>query len=200
MSDMTPADVYAMTRNNDGDGNGWGGNGGWLWIIVLFIFAGGWGGGWGGNRNGDAVTEAGLCNAMNFNNLENAVGRISDTQQMQFMQLNNGMCNLGYSALQQTNETQRQIADCCCTTKQLIAETNYNNAMNTAAINANTTAGVQKILDKMCEQETQALRDRIATLERNEALCGVVRYPQSITYGAGCSPFWNNGGCCGTSF
>lgn len=38
------------------------------------------GAGWnrGGGANGEPVTEAGLCNAMNFNNLENAVGRLSD--------------------------------------------------------------------------------------------------------------------------
>lgn len=43
----------------------------------------GWGGnGFGGNCNAgeQPVTEAGLCNAMNFNGLENAVGRLSDRQ------------------------------------------------------------------------------------------------------------------------
>lgn len=56
------------------------------------------GAGWnrGGGANGEPVTEAGLCNAMNFNNLENAVGRLSDQNVQQTMQLGNGICNLGY--------------------------------------------------------------------------------------------------------
>ena len=75
MENMSLSDIAAVTRGND-DGDGWGGNGAW-WIIVLFLFM--FGAGWnrGGGANGEPVTEAGLCNAMNFNNLENAVGRLS---------------------------------------------------------------------------------------------------------------------------
>lgn len=94
MENMSLSDIAAVTRGND-DGDGWGGNGAW-WIIVLFLFM--FGAGWnrGGGANGEPVTEAGLCNAMNFNNLENAVGRLSDQNVQQTMQLGNGICNLGY--------------------------------------------------------------------------------------------------------
>lgn len=68
------ADIAAVTDNKDGM---FGGDGGGMWIFALLILLliGG-GGFFGGNRNvnGEPVTEAGLCNAMNFNNLENAVG------------------------------------------------------------------------------------------------------------------------------
>lgn len=47
---MTPADIYACTRNNDGNG-GFGGNEGW-WILLLLLFAGGWGNGFGGGNGG----------------------------------------------------------------------------------------------------------------------------------------------------
>lgn len=71
---MSLSDIAAVTRGND-DGDGWGGNGAW-WIIVLFLFM--FGAGWNrGGANGEPVTEAGLCNAMNFNGLENAVARLS---------------------------------------------------------------------------------------------------------------------------
>jgi hypothetical protein len=34
----------------------------------------------------------------------------------------------------------------------------------------------------------------------NQALCGVVRYPNATTYSAGFSPYFNTGcGCCGTT-
>lgn len=63
-------------------------------MLFLFMFGAGWNRG--GGANGEPVTEAGLCNAMNFNNLENAIGRLSDQNVQQTMQLGNGICNLGY--------------------------------------------------------------------------------------------------------
>ena len=71
---MTLSDIAAVTRDNDD----WGGNGAW-WIIILFLFMFGNGGFWGRN-NGQIeqpVTEGSLCNAMNFNNLENAIAATS---------------------------------------------------------------------------------------------------------------------------
>lgn len=90
--------------------------------------------------------------------------------------------------------------ECCCSTKMLIAETGaginagiaqnrYDAAMNTAAINANTVAQTQKILDAMAENKIEALQGRIQQLELDRATAGVVRYPNSWTYNAGASPF-----------
>lgn len=204
------ADIAAVTdKNNDGD---WGGGAGAWWMIILFAMIWGWGrGGFGGNGTGggEPVTESGLCNAMNFNNLENAVGRLGDTQQAQFTQLTNGICNLGYelqgqnnatnmNMMQGFNATQAQLAQCCCDTQRAIDGVNYNNAMNTAAINANTTAGIQKILDTMCQNQMNDMQNQINQLQLNAALCGVVRYPNATTYTAGFSPYWNQGCGCGT--
>lgn len=72
--------------------------------------------------------------------------------------------------------------------------------MNTAAINANTTAGIQKILDQMCADRAAQQSARIQQLELNQALAGVVRYPLAMTYTAGFSPFCNSGCGCGTGF
>jgi len=65
--------------------------------------------------------------------------------------------------------------------------------MNTAAINANTTAVGQKILDAIAYNKMEAMQNRINQLELQNALNGVVRYPQGWTYNAGNSPFC--GGC-----
>lgn len=64
------------------------------------------------------MEEAGLCNAMNFNNLENAVGRLNDNLQHDYQGLQNGICNLGYETLRNFNTVQQQVADCCCTTQR----------------------------------------------------------------------------------
>ena len=92
--------------------------------------------------------------------------------------------------------------ECCCATKMLIAETGaginaniaqnrYEAAMNTAAINANTTAQTQKILDAMAQNRFEAMQSRINQLELQQAVAGVVRYPMSSVYTSGCNPFCN---------
>ena len=97
-----------------------------------------------------------------------------------------------------------KMQDCCCQNKMLIAETGaginaniaqsrYDAAMNTAAINATTTAQTQKILDAMAQNKIETLQGRVNQLELQNSLAGVVRYPQSMTYGAGPSPFCNGG-------
>ena len=203
MDNMSVADIAAVTRNS-GYSDGWGGfggNGSWV-LIILFAMIFGWGGNVWGNRgaNGEPVTEAGLCNAMNFNNLENAVGRLNDSQQAGFNGIQRDLCQ-GFAAINAgINQVRFDNQQCCCETQRAIDGVNYNGAMNTAAINANTTAGIQKVLDKLCENETNALRARAQQLEMqgtiDRATCGMIRYPMSATYGAGFNPcFGSNCGC-----
>lgn len=90
---------------------------------------------------------------------------------------------------------------CCCDTKMLIQETSaqnrYDAALNTAAINANATANTQKILDVLSQNKIEALQGKVQQLELAQAVAGVVRYPNSLTYNAGQSPFCNCGCGCG---
>ena len=192
MENMSLSDIAAVTRGND-DGDGWGGNGAW-WIIVLFLFM--FGAGWnrGGGANGEPVTEAGLCNAMNFNNLENAVGRLSDQNTQQTMQLGNGICNLGYELQGNIGQLGKEVA-----LGQANLQMQASN--NAAAINANTTAAVQKVLDAIQQDKIGALQGQVNQLQLQSALCGVVRYPNSTTFTAGYNPYFNANTCgCGTTF
>lgn len=220
MENMSLSDIAAVTNGKSEDGN-WGGGGAW-WIIVLFLFM--FGAGWNRNgTNGEAVTEAGLCNAMNFNNLENAVGRLSDQNVQQTMQLGNGICNLGYEmqgnvsnlgkevALGQANlqlqasnnaaTLSQQLSSCCCDTQRAIDSVNYNAAQNTASINENTTAATQKILDAIQQSKIDSLQSQVNQLQLQSALCGVVRYPNATTFTAGYNPYFNSSACnCGATF
>ena len=197
MDNYSLSDVAAVTRNNGyGDGFGYGMGGWWMIILFALIFNGN---GFWGNRgaNGEPVTEAGLCNAMNFNNLENAVGRLNDSQQAGFNGIQRDLCQ-GFAAINAgINQARFDNQQCCCETMRAIDGVNYNGAMNTAAINANTTAGIQKVLDKLCENETNALRARVQQLELQGALCGVIRYPTMTTYATNCNPFFSGCGCNG---
>lgn len=194
------ADIAAVTDKSDGGMFGGAGGGGmWIFALLILLLIGGGGFFGAGNRgpimNGEPVTEAGLCNAMNFNNLENSVGRLSDSLQHDYMGLQNGICNLGYETLRNFNNTQQQLADCCCTTQRAIDGVNYNGAINTAAINANTTAQTQKVLDAIQQNKIESLQSQVNQLQLQSAMCGVVRYPNSTTYTAGYGPFCNNT-CC----
>lgn len=186
--DMTPAD-YAAISGNDGFGMG----GGWLaWILIFALFGGGFG--FGGQRGGP-VTEADLCNANSFTELKNSVGRISDSQAAIARQTDNAICQLGYQEAQQFASLAQQLASCCCNIERNIDGVNYNVASQAAAINANTTAQTQKILDAICGNRMADMQAQINSLQLQQALCGVVRYPTSMAYTAGYSPFCGYTGC-----
>ena len=204
MSDFSPADLAAVTGNE----NGWGGGNSWV-LILLFAMIFGWGGGGFGFGRGNGpveqpVTESSLCNAMNFNNLENAVGRLSDNENLHMMQLSQGLSTVGYENLRNFSATQdavkdgdyalsRQLADCCCTTQRGIDGVNYNAAMNTAAINANTTAQAQKVLDAISQNKIDSLQAQVSELKIQQMFCGV---PRISPYGYGVVPsFANQCGC-----
>lgn len=89
---------------------------------------------------------------------------------------------------------------CCCDTKMLIQQTSantdaaiaqnrYDAAMNTASINANTTAQTQRILDAIAQNKIEALQGKVNQLELQQAVAGVVRYPMQSTYCSGANPF-----------
>ena len=175
-SNYSLSDVAAVTRGNDGFG--FGGDGMWLFgLLILFGMINGGFGGFGnrGCANGAPVTEAGLCNAMNFNNLENAVGRLSDSQAAGFTGLQRDLCQ-GFAAINAgINNARFENQSCCCETQRLIDRNNYDAAMNTAAINANTTAQTQKILDALCNYKMSDMQNTINQYQLNAALCGIPR-------------------------
>lgn len=199
MDNMSLSDIAAVTRDKDN----W--TDGGIWILILLLALGG-GGLW--NRGGiqqDAVTQAGLCNAMNFNNLENLVGRLSDQNNNQTAIIGNGLSDLGYTQLGQTNNLEktvmqgnfdisRQVADCCCKTQTSIAENKY--AMEKGFCGLTST-----INDKFAQLEKQQLEQRISQLENQnqmmfiaQQMSNVVRYPNGYTWDAGTNPF-----CCKTT-
>ena len=161
-------------------------------IIFALVFGGGFGG-W-GNRGGSPVTEADLCNANSFSELKGQVGRMNDQQAAIARQTDNGICQLGYQTLEQSNSIMQQIANCCCTTQRAVDSVKFDMANYASASNANTAAWGQKILDKLCEDKAERLQARIQQLELQRAMCGVVRYPTQTTFAAQ-NPF-----CCGGGF
>ena len=79
--------------------------------------------------------------------------------------------------------------ECCCSTKMEIAQNRYESALNTAKINETTVAQSQKILDALAQNKIEALQAQVNALELQNAVAGVVRYPNSWVYDAGKAPF-----------
>ena len=100
------------------------------------------------------------------------------------------------------NETARDIAalgvgqaqilanqnNCCCETKQLIMQNDYNSAMRDAATNANFTAQIQSVKDLIQQNTIQSLRDQVDSLRDQVNFCGVMKYPTTWAYNAGIFP------------
>ena len=223
---LTASDVALLSgNNNDGfGGNGWGGM---IWLFAILAMMNGGFGNWGGNGyHPQYATQDFVQNGFNFNDLQSQnrdiLGAItSGTAQTvaaakeaeyESIAVAKDIQNTIISQIGDVRTNQMQLLanqnQCCCDTRQAlcegfngvqsaIAQARYENAMNTAAINANTTAGVQKILDVMTGNQIQDLRDQVQSLQLANQLQGVVRYPNGWTYNAGNNPFCNNGCGCG---
>ena len=209
---MTPADMSAVLGNRwgypyGGSGFGFGGGDGGLFAILLIVLLMGGGNAWGFGNRGQFGTEA-IQNQMqqgfdNQNSMANQRELLAATNQVyhdltgyigdKYAELDRDVLGIN-STLQQVMANQNQ---CCCSTLRAIDSVNFNGAQNTAAINANTTAAVQKVLDAISENKIEALQGRINQLELNNAVAGVVRYPTQYAYNAGPSPFCGGCGCNG---
>lgn len=137
---------------------------------------------------GNGICSLGYDQLNRFNGLEQNFSNLNSTIcQQQYdtaAQLNalgsaiqSGFNAVNVVALQGQNAVQAQISDCCCTTKQAIAETNYNIATqscDTRNVIQNTTrdmidnanANTRAILDKLTQQEIEAKNAQIASLNQ----------------------------------
>ena len=72
---------------------------------------------------------------------------------------------------------------CCCETKQMIMQSNYDGAMRDANTNANLTAQIQSIKDMISQDKIESLQAQVNQLNLQNQLAGVVRYPMNTMYG-----------------
>ena len=190
MDSYSLSDLAAVT-NRDGNG-GFCGNGA-IWLVLLFLFWGFNGNGW--NRQGEfgqyatAASQQEILFGQQFGQLNDRLNNIG-----------NGICDstfaLNNSITTEGRNIQSQLAQCCCdnrlATANLSAQMNQNTCDITTAIHAEGEATRALIQTN----EIQALRDKVSSLEMDNRMCGIVRYPTSYTYTAGQSPFCGcNNGC-----
>ena len=186
-------------------GDGFGG-GGFIWAFLIFALLMGNGGFFGGNQNQTNALSADMQRGFdNQNTMANQREILNATNNVyhdvvatlgdKYTELardiagvNAGVSQAIANQCQLNGDLKLQIADG-------FGQNRYDGAMNTASINAVTTAQTQKILDALAQNKIEALQGKVNQLELQNAMSGVVRFPNSWTYNAGASPFC--GGCGG---
>ena len=160
-------DTYMPVAPTNGGGFG----DSWAWIIILLLVFGGMGNGFGGNgvnpwvmngQNGinantneafrDASINAGLdgITAQMGNNAINSMQNVFGLQTA---------INTGFNGLQ------AQLASCCCENRMASMETRSVVQTEGAATRLAIQNQTQQILDKLCEQEIEQLRQANVALQ-----------------------------------
>lgn len=168
-------------------GDFFGGNGAW-WLIVLLLFANnGWGNGFGfggggmmANVNNDV--QRGFDQSAIMGSLNGITGAISNG----FANAEISRCNAQTNVLQTLNNLGMSLQNCCCENRAGLADLKYtvatencadrtalsegltnmmmaNNANTQAIVNA-TNAGIQTVMDKICQLELAGKDQQIANL------------------------------------
>ena len=205
-----------------GGAGGFGGNS-FMWIFGLLILMGMFNGGFGGCGNNGFANAIGYENLATSNEVQRGFdNQNSMANEREILSaVNNGTAQ-AVAATNQTfhdtlgiiqnryDELARDISGlavgqaqslanqnaCCCETKQMIMQSNYDGAMRDAATNANITAQIQSVKDMIAQDKIEALQTQVNNLTLQNQLAGVVRYPTN-TYYAVPSPCFTGCGCCG---
>ena len=172
--------------------NGFGGDGAWSWwlIVLLLVGFGNNGFGFGGNGQyaGDVQRGFDQSAVMNgINGINNTVCNLGTAMNAGFANAETAdsarqMANMQQAFATQTaitngiNTLASQFANCCCenslATANLTSTVLAENCADRAAISdalrdviVNQNAGVQRILDTMCQDKIDAKNERIAELQ-----------------------------------
>ena len=203
-----------------GGAGGFGGNS-FMWIFGLLILMSMFNGGFGGNNFANAIGYENLATSNEVQRGFDAQNSMANQREI-LSAVNSGTAQ-AVAATNQTfhdtlgiiqnryDELARDIAglavgqanqlaksqECCCETKQLIMQNNYDGALRDAATNANFTAQIQSVKDMIAQDKIESLQNQVNQLNLQNQLAGVVRYPMNTMYGVP-SPCFTGCGCgCG---
>lgn len=168
---MPVAPLYGGGGGGNGN-NGFNGDGAW-WLLVLFLFA--FRGGWGndGNNSGGGTmpyvinndVQRGFDQSAIMGSLNGLTAAVANG----FANAEISRANTNTNTLQSIWGVQSALQNCCCENRAGLADLKYTvateNCADRQALNegvrdiiASQTAGIQTIMDKLCDQELQAAR------------------------------------------
>ena len=173
------SDIAAATNGNNGGFGNFGGEGTLLLFFFIIILAGGWGNaGWGNNGGGNTgYITSDIQRGFDQSALVNGLADI------------NGAITAGFAASQanltnQLNTIGMSLQNCCCENRAGLADLKYTIATENCAdrqavtdalreVIASNTANTQAILDKMCQQEIDALKSENQRLQMESYLANL---------------------------
>ena len=195
-SEMSPADIAAVCGNRGGDGFGYGGDWWIIILFLALFNGGWGGNGYGGNGGNGFVpnylyatnTDALINNRFDTASLAGQLSGIQSAITDGFASAEVASCNRAMADMERSFASQTaitggltnvssQLANCCCENRLASADLKYTiateNCADRQALNegvrdilANQTAGIQTILDKLCQQEIEAKNDTIGQLRQ----------------------------------
>lgn len=190
------ADIAAASGNGNNGGFLNGGDGAWVLLLFILILAGGWnnGNGFGGGGNTNYITsdvQRGFDQSAVINGLTNIGTAVSNG----FANAEVSRCNSQANILQTLNNNQANLStqlntiamnqqNCCCENRAGLADLKYTVATEACAdrstisdalkdVIASNTANTQAILDKLCQQEIDALKAQNQQLQMQSYLASL---------------------------
>ena len=198
---LSASDVALLNRDgyNFNDGNMF------IWLFAILALMGGGFGGFGNNNGYNNIDQdinrgfdnqnlqaqtRDILNAVNAGTAQSVAATnqtfhdsLASTQNL----YNELARDIAAVQVNQANALANQNA-CCCDTKQLIQQTNYEGAMRDAQTNANLTAQIQSVKDMIAQNKIETLQSQVSQLQLAQATNGMLRFPNSWSYGAGPFP------------
>ena len=210
MSGLSASDVALL------DGNGGFGNGGnaFMWIFGLLILMSMCNGGFNGNGNSNAIqndVNRGFDNQNLQAQTRDILSAVTSGTAQSVAATNQTFHDTLGIIQNRYDELARDVAglavgqanqlaksnECCCETKQLIMQNNYDGAMRDAQTNANLTAQIQGVKDMIAQDKIEALQAQVSQLQLAQATNGMLKFPNQWSYGAGPFPPIFGGCQCG---
>ena len=163
-----------MNMGNDG-GFGLNGLGGIFALLVLLALFNGGGFGLGGNGNVNSLN-ADMQRGFDQQAVMSGLNGINAAVANGFAGAEISRCNAQANVLQTLNDMAMNMQNCCCENRAQAADLKYTIATEACAdrqavtdalrdVIASNTANTQAILDKMCQQEIDALKTQNANLQ-----------------------------------
>lgn len=186
------SDIAAATNGGNRGGNdGWGsGDGSWIVLLLIVLLLGGnWNNGGYGNGGGGGTTyiasdiqrgfdQASLSAGINnlTTNVCNGFAGVNGNISSGFAQAEIANNARQMADMQQNFSLQSALQNCCCENRAATADLKYTIATEACAdrtavsnalrdVIASNTANTQAILDKLCQQEIDALKTENANLQ-----------------------------------